>query len=180
MAAEITAKKPCGGRGRGRGGRALAYPVFVVLCNAYVVAQSMRAVGALRHKFSIKPPLSEPNDDMNEDEKMLWRRTYRAQTNCIEWFALTTPIFVGGAMVGKAAFGCYGKYVPRFLGACSILNAFFRYKYLKAYQKEADLRTEWFKWTVRVLQPALLVSMAACLHLIYKDARCVVKKFKKE
>lgn len=114
-------------RRRGRG-RDMAYPIFGILLNGVVVGQSMRAVSNLRHKYQIKPPSISSHDDMNDEEKQRWARTYRAQINCIEWFALTSPIFIGGAIIGKKAFGPYGKYVPKFLGVCSILNAYFRYQ----------------------------------------------------
>ena len=114
--------------GRRERARGIVYPVFGVLLNAYVVGQSMRGVGKLRHQFQIRAPSVEPHEDMNDEEKQLWYRTYRAQVNSIEWFALTSPLFIGGAIVGKKAFGPYGKYVPRFLGVCSILNAYYRYK----------------------------------------------------
>ena len=109
-------------------GRDFVYPFAGILLNAYVVSQAMRAVGKLRHRFAIKPPSIEPTSSMNEEEKALWQRTYRAQINCMEWFSLTTPVFLGGAMVGPLAFGEYGKYVPRVLGAFSILNAYYRHK----------------------------------------------------
>ena len=117
------------GRGRGRGrGRDMVYPFFGVLLNAYVVGEAMRAVGKCRHQFQIRPPSIGPHEDMDEEEKQLWYRTYRAQVNCIEWFALTTPVYLGGALIGRKAFGSYGKYLPKFFGVCSILNAYYRYK----------------------------------------------------
>ena len=60
------------GRGRGKKMKAMAYPVFGVICEAIVVASSMSAVGKLRHKYQIKPPSCEPHDDMNTEEKALW------------------------------------------------------------------------------------------------------------
>eukprot|EP01083_Nonionella_stella_P223420 796263_1 len=102
-----------------RRGRDMVYPIFGVLCNGLVVAESMKAVGKLRHQFQIKSPSVEPNEDMKEEEKQRWYRTYRAQCNCIEWFSLTSPIFIGAALVSKKAFGSYGKYANKVLGICS-------------------------------------------------------------
>eukprot|EP01083_Nonionella_stella_P214166 771853_1 len=146
-----------------RNGYDIVYPVFGVLCNAYVVAESMRAVGKLRHKFVIRAPSIEPHDDMKEGEKQRWYRTYRAQVNCVEWFSLTSPVFIGGALVGKEAFGSYGKYVPGVLGAISVLNAYYRYRYLLAYQEEADSRNTWFQKNSNDIATCVMDSFR-CMH----------------
>eukprot|EP00484_Ammonia_sp_Unknown_P001504 CAMPEP_0197020494 /NCGR_PEP_ID=MMETSP1384-20130603/1295_1 /TAXON_ID=29189 /ORGANISM="Ammonia sp." /LENGTH=185 /DNA_ID=CAMNT_0042448127 /DNA_START=31 /DNA_END=588 /DNA_ORIENTATION=+ len=168
----------CGHKGGRTRGRDMVYPIFGVLLNALVVGQAMQAVGKCRHKYQIKAPSIEPHDDMKEEEKQEWRRTYRAQVNSVEWFSLTSPVFIAGSMIGKKAFGEYGKYVPRFLGACSILNAYFRYKYVKAYQEQADARAPYFHRITAIARPAIMVAMSACVYLIYQDVKCVVSKYR--
>merc|ERR1712013_61402 len=162
--------------GRGGRGRGMVYPVFGIMCNAFVVIKSMKAVGSLRHRFAIKAPSTEPNSDMDEDEKQLWYRTYRAQVNCVEWFSLTSPIFLGGAMISKKAFGPYGKYAPYAIGGLSVLHAYFRNQYLDAYIKEADKRSGAFQAAANMARPIMYIVMAACAHLMFKDARCLYKK----
>lgn len=102
----------------------LVYPIVGVLANAIVIVMSMRKVGKLRSLYSIRPPSCDPPPDCTEDNKQKWYCAWRAQQNCIEWFSLTTPIFVAGAFLAQKAFG---KWATRAIGVCSIANAVFRY-----------------------------------------------------
>jgi hypothetical protein len=111
---------------------------------------------------------------MNESEKQHWYRVYRAQTNCIEYFSITTPIFVAGAFLGNNAFG---KYAARTMGTLAIANAFFRYKYWQGYCEDATLRYKWFHRSTNVSIIALLITVASAAFLVYKDGRCVYQKY---
>ena len=105
--------------------RSLAWPGLGILANAVVMFRSQWIVGGLRSRLNITAPSVEPSDDVSEEDKAEWRRAFRAQTNCLEWFALSCPL----TMVA-AGFACmvHGPWAPRLIGVCSLLHAWFRFQ----------------------------------------------------
>lgn len=164
--------------------REMAWPALGILANGLVVADAFRYVAQHRSQFGIKPPSTEATETMNDEEKEKWRCVYRAQVNSVEWFTLTTPIFLIGASTLYMTLkdiknGQYSKYGPRLVGILALLYAKYRKEYLLGYIDKPEKRRDGFHKSTPIVRGLFYLAFLTTTYIVGKSIYQDVKKFKK-
>jgi len=150
----------------------MAWPLLAVMAHVAVVAKSLTKVGQLRRALGITAPSCDPPLTTSPSDAQLWYRTFRAQENCKEMFLVYLPSILIASTMGYHAFG---KWVPRTVGALTLLGAFFRYKYLNAYIEDSDKRAKPFYQATLAMKPIFFLAVASSGYVLGKELYHCVK-----
>jgi len=144
----------------------MAFPALGLMANAMVVAKSLKKVSKLRSQLNVKASNGEPPTGTDPNKVALWNRTVRAQESCKEFFLLAAPAIVVAACFGREAFG---SWVPKTVGALSLVGAFFRYRYMKASIADSETRGRPFRNALWSMKAVHYLAVASCGYLVGKE-----------